>query len=105
MKHTTPIQDNALIFTVILKDFVESMMFKLRMQPHFVDELMSDISNNPDEWFAKWCNELGMGVNLVVFAVAAKSLLAEYAAEQLGQQHNPRLQADTDARQQKGGGK
>lgn len=94
MKQTTRTEDNALIFTVILKDFVESMMFKLRLHPEAVDELMSDISNKPDEWFTKWCNELGMDKNLMVFAVAAKSLLAEYTAEQLGHQYSKQIEAE-----------
>lgn len=75
--------NEAAAFLIVLKDFVESLAGRLKSHPEYIRPLLNDIESHPDDWFKLWCEELGMGKHLVIFASATKLLLQQYSEAHL----------------------
>lgn len=70
------------LLTVHLRSFAESMAFSANMR-QCMDDLLADMQADPEHWFDKWGQALGMEAQRLVYLVGAQTLLKEYTREYL----------------------
>lgn len=85
------VKGQGFLLVVMLKDFAQTFERVASMKPGAIDALLVDIENDP-QWFDKWGKWLDMGTHLMVYMVAADSLLKEYTAECIREHNRKQLE-------------